>query len=187
MNGKPNIHFKDNTPLKKVEEAIYLGVTLNERMNIGKEIQQRISNTIKSWKMLGGYWKHSNCTTRDKLNVYDAIVRSKLLYGLESAQLTIAQLNKINTVQLKGLRQILNMTTTFVNRANTNTKVIEKAQDCQKDGKTIKLFSEYYQHQRGKLIGHLIRQCDDDKEKFAAFQPEVPYPKKKPNRRVGKP
>ena len=36
---------------------------------------------------LEDYWKHSDCPLREKLITYDAVIRSKLMYGLESAHL----------------------------------------------------------------------------------------------------
>ena len=58
--------------------------------------------------------------------VFNAVIRAKLMYGLESVQLNQTELQKLNTIQLKCLRRILNMTTTFVNRENTNAKVSRK-------------------------------------------------------------
>ena len=55
----------------------------------------------------------------------DAVLRSQLLYGLESAELGMTLLNKLDTFQLKGLRKILKLDTTYVNRANTNRAVMD--------------------------------------------------------------
>ncbi len=46
------------------------------------------------WKKLDKFWKHSDCIVRHKLIVYDAIVRSKLMYGLESAHLRKPEKNE---------------------------------------------------------------------------------------------
>lgn len=128
MYNNPYIKFRDGTQVRKAEEAVYLGVNLSERMNIQNEITDTTRKTMEIWKAFGEYWKHSDCTIRNKFNVLNALVRYKLLYGIESAQLTGAQMQKLKTVQLKGLRQILNIKTTFIDRANTNAKVIHEAQ-----------------------------------------------------------
>ena len=58
---------------------------------------------------------------------------SQLLYGLESAQLTKQAQAKIDIFQLKGLRQVLNITTTFrqmeqgQDRTNDNDYVYKQA------------------------------------------------------------
>ena len=73
------------------------------------------------------YWKATKANQRWQLIIYDAIIRSKLLYGLEALQLTEAMSKKLDTFQLKGLRQILRLETTFINRANSNKQVFEVA------------------------------------------------------------
>ena len=102
-------------------------------------------------KRLDFFWRHSDCPERYKLEALDAVVRSKLLYGLESAHLGEALVKKLDTFQLKGLRKILRMDTTFVNRDNTNRKVIETANQAIRTAggrKLIELFSEAYHKAR---------------------------------------
>ena len=60
-----------------------------------------------------GYWRQSDCSVGFKLTVYDAVVRSKLMYGLESAQLSDSVRRKLDSFQFKGLRKILKMKTTL--------------------------------------------------------------------------
>ena len=67
--------------------------------------------------------------TRWKLIIFDAVIKSKLMYGLESAQLNDSLKNKLDVFQLKGLRKILGLTTTFINRENTNALVYQKANE----------------------------------------------------------
>jgi len=54
-------------------------------------------------------------------------MESKFLYGLESAQISDTLLAKLDTFQLKGFRKILRMDTTYINRTNTNLRVIQEA------------------------------------------------------------
>ena len=78
-----------------------------------KEVNKRIAETYVTWKKLEEFWKHSNCSTKFKITVHDAMVRTKLMYGLESLQLNDSIINKIEIFQRKGIRQILKMKTTF--------------------------------------------------------------------------
>ena len=55
-----------------------------------------------------------------KLMVMQAVLFAKILFGLESAELTVGALRSLDTFHLKCLRKILNMKTTFVDRASTN-------------------------------------------------------------------
>ena len=98
---------------------------LNNRGDPGKELKTRISNTIVARTKLDLFWKHSNCSNRFKLQVYNAVVRAKLLYGLESAELTEEKRKRLDTIQLKGLRTICNITTTFINTGHSNNFVFQ--------------------------------------------------------------
>ena len=106
-----------------MDEAVYLGVELNTKVDIKKEINKRYKEVIISWKRLGEFWKHGNSSTKDKLIIFNALIKSKLMYGLEGAQLNFNHLQKLNTMQLKGLRQILNITTTYMDRTHTQTNL----------------------------------------------------------------
>lgn len=46
--------------------------------------------------------------------MFDAILKSKVMYGLDCIQLNTADLDKINAFQMKGLRRILKDPPTFV-------------------------------------------------------------------------
>jgi len=48
-----------------------------------------------------------NANTKWQLLIFDEVVRSKLLYGLETIQLTGAMLKKIDAFQIRCLRRIL--------------------------------------------------------------------------------
>ena len=65
-------------------------------------------------------WKHMDNPVRWKLIIFDAVIKSKLMYGLESAQINEAQKKKLDVFQLKGLRKILDYKTTFIDISNTN-------------------------------------------------------------------
>jgi len=73
------------------------------------------------------FWIHSGCPIKFKILVIDSIIKSKTLYGLESAHLKETDLRKLEVFHLKALRKVLKMKTTFVDRADTNKKVYEKA------------------------------------------------------------
>ena len=55
--------------------------------------------------------------------IYHAIIKTKLLYGLETLVLLPSHKKQLDAFYLRGLRQILGMNTTFVDRSNTNYRV----------------------------------------------------------------
>lgn len=72
------------------------------------------------WSSLKLFWLHGNSSIKAKLLVWNAVIRSKLLYGLIGSWITEATRRFLQTFQLRGLRRILQLPTTFVNRAYTN-------------------------------------------------------------------
>ena len=51
------------------------------------------------------FWRHSDCPVHIKVYTADAVLRSKLLYGIESAQLMPSVLKTLETFQLKVFRK----------------------------------------------------------------------------------
>ena len=89
--------------------AQYLGCALNNRGDGTRELSGRIAECMATLKRLDLFWGQSTCTKQFKLQVFNAVIRSKLVYGLESIQLNETALTKMNVFQLKGLRQIMVM------------------------------------------------------------------------------
>ena len=70
------------------------------------EIQARITATNPVIKTLDVLWKQTNCSMKWKLLIFNAVCISKLVYGLETLIATDSTLHKLDTVQMKGLRNI---------------------------------------------------------------------------------
>ena len=157
---------------------VYLGCSLNRQGKTEKEVKQRIANCMATLNKLQRFWKHSNCPLRFKIIVQDAVIRTKLLYGLESAELTDGALNKLDVFQLKGLRKILNMATTYIDRANTNEKVFEQIHKAANPNnrhlrqtyKTIRKFSTIYMKRKLLLAQQILNLPDQDPMKEATLE-----------------
>ena len=93
--------------MKGVDSAMYLGNRLNGRASIKEEITFQMQQVTITWKRLQTYWKASNASKKWQLLAYDAIIKNKLLYGLETAQVGKADLKIIDAFQIRGIRQIL--------------------------------------------------------------------------------
>ena len=136
------------------------------------------------------FWRHSNCPLRFKLTAMDAVLKSKLLYGLETAQLNPSDIQKLDTFQLKGLRKILKITTTYVNRANTNEYVFEKAnQELRNEdhANAIIKFSESYLKRKLLLFQKIVALPNSDPLRQTTFIPDSIKPVIYGTRRVGRP
>ena len=119
-----------------------------------------------------------------KVTVYNAIVCSKVFYGLETVQMTSALESKLDAFQQKGLRRILHIPPTFIDifidRSWTNVRVREKASDILQYESTnpkintcIRPLSELLTERRHRLLGHAIR-CERNDPMFqATFKDET--------------
>ena len=113
---KPEIKFSTGEKIQQVSQETYLGGVIHEKGNPVVDIQNRISSTIPILKQLHVFWYKANVSIAWKLQVYQAVVISKLLYGLDTLQFTETQGQKLDTFQLKGFRKILNVKTTYIDR-----------------------------------------------------------------------
>ena len=147
--------------VKKKHSTIYLGACINDTDNPKENVKARLGACFAVLNKLHHFWKHSNCPSRFKLNVFHAVIRSKLVYSLEAVQLTPALLGKLNALQFKGLRKILNIEHTYINRANTNVSILQTASSHKnpsgKPNKNIRPFSEYVQDKQESLLKHTVR------------------------------
>ena len=172
MNNDGNIHFDDATPLPKNYEATYLGNELNREINVKHEILNKLQTVRITWFKLLPYWKASDANVKWKLRIFDAVIRAKLLYGLETVHLTKAMLNKIDAFQIRGLRKILNLPSTSIDRRFTNRYVLRRASDLMSthgNHENNLLFSHCYNERRAKLLGHIARTTQQDPLRQISF------------------
>ena len=192
FGNRANVHFADGTPVPKANTAKYLGCLLNDKGDATAEVRNRLTQCIIVWRKLELFWKHADCPTSFKLHVYDAVIRTKLLYGLESAQLNNTTLAAMNTFQLKGLRQILKLQTTYVDRANSNARVFEIANarlrtETGNAEKELRQISEMYKDTKIKALLKLLKAPNDDPRKHITLDAQTLAPLDLGKRRVGRP
>ena len=100
-------------------------------------------------------------------------------------------MSHLNAFQLKGLRKILKIKTTYIVRANTNQKVFDRANSIanptQAPGKHIRSFSDYIHTQQGKLLAHTVRAPISDPLHQSTLTVGTHYPYEYDKRRVGRP
>ena len=160
MHRRVPIHFSDDTPLHDVHDATYLGNNLNHTVNLSREVSQRIQDTKRTWKKLNLFWNEPSANRKWKLLIYDAVIKSKLLYNLETVHLTRSLRQKLDAFHLRGLRKILKLPTTYVDRRFSNARVYEIATHAQysdKIDKRVRPISEELDEKRIRLTGHIIR------------------------------
>ena len=106
FNANATPKFKDDSKVKHADAAPYLGSNISNTRNLKAEVSKKISACFVLLNKLNHFWSKSNCPTKFKLDVFDAVIRSKLVYGLEAVHLSTQLMQTLNTFQLKGLRKI---------------------------------------------------------------------------------
>ena len=144
------------------------------------EIQNKIRDVNITWNRLKQIWKQ-NKNDRDKrwkILVFDAVVKSKLIYGLETVHLTESLNKHIDSFYIRSLRNILGWKSTFVDRTKTNRDVINEVTRIvttvskHKDW-TFTPVSKQLINKRIKYIGHLIREDHLEPTRTVTFRDEL--------------
>jgi hypothetical protein len=168
------MQFSDGTNIPCKEEVSYLGCLLNGKADTNKELRKRTAACMATWRLLDVFFIYGNATCKFKMLVWDVVIRSKLLYGLESAQLTEAAKKRLDTFHLKGLGKILGMTTTYIDRANSNAQVYAKAAEQANQARTGPLkpvlpISQVFENNKIRLLVKTILKDQNDPQKAITF------------------
>ena len=91
------------------ESMIYLGATIHGDGRFGSEVSRKIGAAKEAFKFLHAIWKHSRITKHRKVQLFEALILSKLRYATASAWLLKAELRRLDGFQAHCLRQILNV------------------------------------------------------------------------------
>jgi hypothetical protein len=194
MYSDGDLNFLNNDLVPVTDSTKYLGNNINNKFDVDKEIGIKLRECNYTWYKLDLFWKHNN-NDRDKrwkLIVLDSVIRAKLLYGLESLQLTDAKLKKLDTFQYRAIRKILGVPSTYIDRTFSNVKLLQIANDiiknCSKHKYTeLKPFSVYWKNQKQKLLGHLIREPNHSITRHVILQDNSATEHDWGKRRIGRP
>ena len=185
--------FTNGKTVNTLNEVKYLGCMINDKGNPKREVRKRVSECMCTMKKLDIFWKHTNNPKEWKIIVFNAIIRTKLIYGLESAQLNESVNKYLNVFQLKVLRKILELDHTYVDRGNTNEKIYEETEEEMNRGNTgrrkpLMKISEYYDSQRRKLVSQLIHHKETDDPRIEmTFNKDTLQINEYSTKRIGRP
>ena len=191
VNSNVSPQFANGEKVNIESSTIYLGANINDGDDPKLDVNTRMGSCFATLNRLHFFWKKSSCLVRFKLNVFDAVIRSKLVYGLEAVNLTPSLVTELNAFQFKGLRWILTIDHTYVNRDNTTVKILQAANDARNPqklpNKNIRPFGEYVQCKQESFLKHTVRAPNDDPLREALLRYNSPVPLEPVNRRVGRP
>ena len=126
MSSIHNVYYTDGEAMPEASKAPYLGTSMDARGNPHVETNARITNTRIVLSKLDIFWKRAPVSITWKLRVHDAVIASKLLYGLESASLTQAEYTRLDAFQISALRKILRVPHPYYSGVSNN-RVMEVA------------------------------------------------------------
>ena len=80
----PAALYLDCNSLKNVTEIVYLGSRISSNGNIATEVLNRIARATANSSRLAKLWKNKGTTRNTNNKVYNACVKSVLLYAAET-------------------------------------------------------------------------------------------------------
>ena len=153
--------FPDGTPVTKHETIKYLGATFHAKLDMGHILRQKTSEAAQTLRTLAPLWSDTQISTAWKLTVFNAIIRTRIFYTLETLEITHSQQKNLDTLYYRGLRRILKKPSTFIDRYWTHERLLRLANQTTRqirhDRPRHIPFSQYYHNRRLQLLGHLLR------------------------------
>ena len=86
MNTEASQKFSNGENIKSEKEAMYLGNELNYKADPHMEVTQKLQEVNRTLHRMQDYWKASEASTKWKILIQEAVLKSKLLHGLETTQ-----------------------------------------------------------------------------------------------------
>ena len=128
------VNFPDGTAVTRQEQIKYLGATFNASLDVSTIVRQKTVEATATMRTLAPLWSDSHIPTPWKLVVYNAVIRSRVFYTLETLELTPGQQRILDTLYFRGLRRILKKRSTFIDRFWTNDRLVQLANAQQRRG-----------------------------------------------------
>ena len=85
------IRKPDGDTIATKQSILYLGSLLASDGRIGSELNRRLGMAKADFDQLRLVWSHSSMNTKRKVQIFDACISAKLLYGLHAACLNQAE------------------------------------------------------------------------------------------------
>ena len=138
----------------------YLGVTLYPDGRLKNELGRKLGASWAEFCKLRSVWNHSTLNTKRKVEIFNAVIVSRLLYGLQAAWVNVAEQRRLNGFHARCLRSICHVKPSFVSRVS-NADVLKMANE----GPLTQRLLE----QQLKLFGKIARAPAEDELRKLTF------------------
>ena len=173
--GSP-VKFPDGTLVTKHASIKYLGATFSATVDTGMILRQKLTDASSTMRILSPLWTNAQITQFWKLVVYNAIIRTRVFYTLETLELTQGQRRLLDTLYYRGMRRILKKRATFIDRTWTNERPLNLANAMSRriapGTSRHENFGTYYRKRRRKLLAHLPRAPPQNACRLTSLSPE---------------
>ena len=106
----------DGQPFAKKGSIDYLGGLISDDGRVDSELSRKLGVAASDFRSLSKAWGHTGISLRRKLQFFNALIISKLLYGLSSVCLVDAQRRRLDGFHARCLRKLLRIPAAFVSR-----------------------------------------------------------------------
>ena len=164
------------------------GGNVNNKGDVHQEVSSRIATALVTAKKLREIWNNTNTSRKWKARVYSAVILTQLTYGLETAPLTQADNQRLDTFYYRGIRAILGVKHSYWSRVS-NAELLRRLNEGLEEGKPKYItVSQRLRNNRVKLFAHYIRALTrDDFIAELTFDLDMNRQRIPRKRRVGKP
>ena len=146
---------------------------------ITSELNRRIGMASADFATLSRIWNHSNLTRLDKVEIYQVLILSKLLYGLETTWLSAVERRKLDGFHCRCLRRFAGIRPAYWSRI-TNKGVLDRF--------AAQSLSSLLLQRQLNYLGKLARLPSTSSLRALVFQPNsVLLSKSSASRRRGRP
>ena len=116
--------------IKSKSSILYLGAPIHADGKFGCEVSRKIGAAAAEFRALQPVWRCANIGKHRKLELFEALVLSKVLYGVASAWLSKADLGRLDGFQAGCLRKMLQIPASYVSRVSNEAVRKTAGQDA---------------------------------------------------------
>ena len=128
---------------------------------------QKLGTAWSDFTKLTKLWNHSSTSVPRKCHIFQSVIGSRLLYGLNSVWLNAADVRRLNGFQARCLRKILRIQPSFYSRISNRTVLQRAGQGT---------FSTHLLKQQLVLFGRVARADCGDRLRRLTFSSRALWP-----------
>ena len=152
--------------MPRAEKVGYLGAVVEQGGHGEPELRARLAYANRAMEAMRPIWSTRALGPELSVMVMNQCILSKLEYGLHTLCMTRTQERKVEAFQIKCLRKVLRIRTTYASKKMGETPVANQ-EVAKRAGQ--RPLSAKLQLQRLQLLGHVLRQDGGNPMRAASY------------------